>query len=316
MRKKIIFLGLVFMLACHLFAGTFSPEKANFSIKIKEFNIPYRVMSIFALPNEHITIEFNANKKSQTFNSKINFQDAKKINSQNWELVAPEATGMYTANIIRLDNPDSMKLNIFVMVPFNQLKDGYLNGYRIGNYPTLNLNDLVIYTPPRGFVEVTKENEDVLLSPHFKLWQFRSIQKSNYPKYVVIRTKLLLKLELILEKTNEKGYACQVFHIMSGYRTPYYNELIGNVKYSRHVYGGAVDIFIDENPVDNMMDDLNQDGENNWKDANILYEIIDNMYGQKFYEPLVGGLGLYKKNVSHGPFVHVDVRGFRARWGY
>ena len=30
----------------------------------------------------------------------------------------------------------------------------------------------------------------------------------------------------------------------------------GNVKYSRHVYGGAADIFIDENPKDEMMDDF------------------------------------------------------------
>ena len=30
----------------------------------------------------------------------------------------------------------------------------------------------------------------------------------------------------------------------------------GNVKYSQHVYGGAADIFIDENPKDEMMDDF------------------------------------------------------------
>jgi hypothetical protein len=29
---------------------------------------------------------------------------------------------------------------------------------------------------------------------------------------------------------------------------------------------------------------------------------------------LTGGAGLYESNSSHGPYVHVDVRGSRARW--
>ncbi|MFH2036543.1 MAG: hypothetical protein ABIJ45_09090 [Candidatus Zixiibacteriota bacterium] len=34
-----------------------------------------------------------------------------------------------------------------------------------------------------------------------------------------------------------------------------------------------------------------------------------------FYEKFIGGLGRYKKTEDHGPFVHTDVRGYRARWG-
>jgi hypothetical protein len=29
---------------------------------------------------------------------------------------------------------------------------------------------------------------------------------------------------------------------------------------------------------------------------------------------LVGGVGIYKACCGHGPFTHVDVRGYRARW--
>ena len=50
-------------------------------------------------------------------------------------------------------------------------------------------------------------------------------------------------------------------------------------------------------------------------DAGVLYDLIDRLYGKKSYEPYVGGLGRYKANAAHGPFVHVDVRGTRARWG-
>ena len=103
---------------------------------------------------------------------------------------------------------------------------------------------------------------------------------------------------------------------MSGYRTPFYNRAIGNVKYSRHLWGGAADIFIDEDPKDGTMDDLNRDGIINYKDAAVLYDIVDDLYGKPFYRIFMGGLGRYKKTANHGPFVHVDVRGFRARWGY
>ena len=30
---------------------------------------------------------------------------------------------------------------------------------------------------------------------------------------------------------------------------------------------------------------------------------------------LVGGGGVYSDNGAHGPFLHVDVRGYKARWG-
>ena len=60
-----------------------------------------------------------------------------------------------------------------------------------------------------------------------------------------LRPRLLLKLEMMLEKVNAAGYRCDTFQVMSGYRTPHYNMAIGNVKYSRHVWGGAADIFVD-----------------------------------------------------------------------
>jgi hypothetical protein len=64
-----------------------------------------------------------------------------------------------------------------------------------------------------------------------------------------------------------------------------------------------------------MMDDLNGDGKSDHHDAAILYDIIDAMYDKPWYERFAGGLAKYMKTASHGPFVHVDVRGFRARWG-
>jgi hypothetical protein len=86
------------------------------------------------------------------------------------------------------------------------------------------------------------------------------------------------------------------------------------VQYSRHVYGDAADIFVDEDG-DGMMDDLNGDGKIDYRDAAVLYDIIDGLVTETWYAPFVGGLGRYRKTANHGPFVHVDARGFKARWG-
>jgi hypothetical protein len=298
-----------------IMTSVYTSNKAGFSIQFKNEISQYRTIAVFLLPEEMTTFKVLDNNP----NHRYIFQCPKGTLIENeqkqiqWK--APDQTGWYQAKIENIQTLEAVLINVFVMIPFSELKGEYLNGYRIGTYPSIPLKQLPIYKPPRGFIEVTKETENVFVSPHFQLKEFVSKQESGYPRYVVLKERLLLKLELILERMNEKGYKCQTFHVMSGYRTPYYNKAIGNVIYSRHVWGGAVDIYIDENPRDGMMDDLNKDGLINYKDAAVIYDIIDEMVGKPFYDPFIGGLGRYRKTLLHGPFVHVDVRGFRARWG-
>jgi hypothetical protein len=296
-------------------ASGFSPEKAGFSVKFKEEVSPYRVIGVYVLPQEALKVEVEDTEKTGQYVLHASAGSAIPIGANKWRWRAPQETGFYPLKIIRQQPQDSITLNVFVMVPYDQLKGEYLGGYRIGKYPTVPYRQLPVYKPPTGFIKVTSENEETLVSPHFRLKHFLCKQQGDYPKYVVLRERLLLKLELILEKVNQKGYRCDTFGILSGYRTPYYNEKIGNVKYSRHVYGGAADIFIDEDPRDGMMDDLNHDGKIDYKDAGVIYDIVDDMYGKPWYAIFMGGLGRYKKTEKHGPFVHVDARGFRARWG-
>jgi len=97
---------------------------------------------------------------------------------------------------------------------------------------------------------------------------------------------------------------------MSGYRTPFYNKAIGNVGFSQHQWGRAADIFIDKDK-NGTMDDLNKDKRIDRNDAVFLYQMLDRLSKQS---SLIGGLGVYGSASSHGPFVHVDVRGKRARW--
>jgi hypothetical protein len=310
----LIVLGL--HLGAFVMASDFSAEKASFSVRFKDETSPYRIIGVFVLPGEKLTIEAVGADKEDQYSVAIPVGKAIEIKEHKWQWTAPLRSDLYPIIVRRVQSSDSIVLNVFVMVPYSEMKGEYLNNYRIGDYPTIPLKQLPIYKPPKGFIEVTEENEEAFVSPHFQLREFLCKQDSDYPKYLVLRERLLLKLELTLEKVNEVGYHCNKFHVMSGYRTPYYNKLIGDVKYSRHIYGGAADIFIDENPKDGMMDDLNEDGVIDLRDAAVLYDIIDSMYGEKWYDRFIGGLGRYKKTSGHGPFVHVDVRGFHARWGY
>lgn len=72
--------------------------------------------------------------------------------------------------------------------------------------------------------------------------------------------------------------------ITSAYRTPGRNKAVGGEKYSQHLYGKAADIKI----------------------SGIAPKTVA-AYVEKLM-PKSGGIGIYKT------FVHVDVRGTKARW--
>ena len=315
-RKILLCAVVIFGISLHTAHArdtTYQPSRVDFKISANGIITNLSLVSVFVLPGESIKISADTTAGYQTIT--VVASDGELIdNKTQWTWKAPAAYGSYDLKISHQNHAEQITLRVFVMYPISEVKNSRLNGYLIGQYPKKPYKNLPQYKAPRGFIEVTKENASLRVTPHFTLSQFVCKQNSGYPKYIVLRELLLLKLELILDKVNEAGYACNTFNVLSGYRTPSYNNSIGNVKYSRHQWGGAVDIFIDENPPDGMMDDLNKDNRIDWKDAAVLYELIDNMYGSDFYKRFIGGLGQYKKNNNHGPFVHVDVRGFRARW--
>ena len=64
----------------------------------------------------------------------------------------------------------------------------------------------------------------------------------------------------------------------------------------------------------NRMDDLNSDGRVDLEDVDILSRIVEEMVDEPWYEPYAGGLGRDAAKQHRGPLLHVDVRGYRARW--
>ncbi len=230
-----------------------------------------------------------------------------------WKFIAPDESINCEVIINDTTSDQEIILTVFVLVPLSEQKGEYLNGYRIGNYPDENYKGKKNYKKPEGLIEVTEENKGTYITPHFQLKQFLCKQASGWPKYLLINPKLLLKLEYLVDELNKSGIDVSTIFIMSGYRTPYYNKSIGNVKFSRHVFGDAADIYVDED-LDGVIDDLDNNGKHDMADALVIHSIINKMENDPENEHLVGGMGSYKKNTAHTYFIHVDTRGYKARW--
>jgi uncharacterized protein YcbK (DUF882 family) len=172
------------------------------------------------------------------------------------------------------------------------------------------------YRPPSGFIEVTQQNADTKVSDHFRLRDFLTHDQPNvWPKYLVLEMRNVDKLELVLADLQQHGVDVSGVRVMSGFRTPQYNKGGGNTGgragLSRHMYGDAADIFIDSNH-DGVMDDLNHDGRITIEDSRVVQQAVDRV--EAAHPELVGGAGVYPAAAGHGPFIHIDSRGYRARW--
>ena len=223
-----------------------------------------------------------------------------------------------TSTVAVTDSASGKMMSLITLLPFGEKVNGRVGDYHLGRFPAEKHKvRSEAYENPDGFIEVTLENKDTPVSEHFRLSDFLTHdQKDVWPKYLVLREPLLDKLELVLVELQRRGIDAQRLTVISGFRSPQYNQKGvgrgGRARDSRHQFGDAADIIVD-NDRDGKLDDLNHDGHVNSKDMRIMAEAVESVERQ--YPELVGGLGLYRPTRSRSPFVHVDVRGVRARWG-
>jgi hypothetical protein len=224
---------------------------------------------------------------------------------------AASHAGVYAAD------DDIGSFHFITMRPFTDKVRGRIGTYRIGFFPAEQRGTLAsAYGNPEGFLEVTKDNQYTRISEHFRLRDFLTKDQSTiWPKYLVLREPLIDKLELVLDELVAMGIPAQSLRVMSGFRTPQYNEQGvgggGRASNSRHQYGDAADVYVVNGDRD-WMSDLNRDGRVDTRDARVLAEAAERV--ERAHPDLVGGIGIYKATSAHGPFVHIDVRGTRARW--
>jgi uncharacterized protein YcbK (DUF882 family) len=216
--------------------------------------------------------------------------------------------------------PDSILAHPFTFIalrPFSDKQKGRVGSYRIGFWPSERGRLTTdAYENPDGFIEVTPANQGMQISEHFRLSDFLTHdQRDIWPKYLVLNEDLVDKLELVFAQLQRDGVRVNRMVIMSGFRTPWYNRHGGHVggraELSRHMYGDAADVYVDNGS--GRMADLNHDGRVDSRDAKVILRAVEEVEHE--HPELSGGVGVYRATRAHGPFAHIDVRGWRARWG-
>jgi len=232
--------------------------------------------------------------------------DTERLGPNSIAVYAPENAGFYS--LVLSNNKTSKRLLVIVKKPFNA-NNKQLNNYQIGLYPA-PYKGYTQYSAPNGFIEIFEKDLSRQLTPHVQVKNVICKQLSGFPKYLYVNNDGLMMLEDLLRFVQNEGIKVSKFAFISGYRTPHYNRSIGNGKHSRHQYGDAFDLYIDEDG-DGRMDDLNGDGKLTVADVDVLYKVFEKFQKQSRYN---GGIGRYKPASHHGGFVHIDNRGFTARW--
>jgi hypothetical protein len=235
------------------------------------------------------------------------------------EDIAPAKPGIYKLAIelgkVRRPIGD---LQLVTLVPFTEKKKERIGLYYLGSWPyeSGGTPRSKSYANPAGFIEVTRQNKDTAVSEHFEMGQFLTKDQFDvWPKYLLLDEKLLDKLELAIQELKADGVRVEHVHVMSGFRTPRYNKGGGNTggraNLSRHMYGDGADVYVD-NDRNGAPDDITGDGRVDTADAERFGRAVEKVEAKQ--PALVGGIGIYKACCGHGPFTHVDTRGYRARW--
>ncbi len=218
-------------------------------------------------------------------------------------VVAPAQPGAYHLALVR--GPARRLLDdvtLAVLTPFADKLGGVLHGYRIGRYPLEAFGG----ETPLGFVEVMPGTARLPVSRHLRLEDFITHDgQPQWPRYVAVKPQLLDKIELVVDEVARlRGVSDPLrvaVNVHSGFRTPAHNGGVEGAAFnSRHQYGDAADVAIDANG-DGRLDAL---------DAQLVQSAAEVV--EREHPELVGGLGLYTNVAS--PYVHIDVRGTRARW--
>jgi len=256
-------------------------------------------------------------------------------------LVAPARHGVYRVRCGAGPSGGNGALLVFVLRKGRLLKGSntphssvLLDGRLLGPYPDPQKSrsrkvrrHAAAFRPPLYFLTITPETAELRLSPHLALGDCVALPTRPGSGAAGSRGKrhtdlfppsrsLIRKLEDLAGALRGSGLRFRRFTTVSGFRTPRYNRRVAqSAPFSQHIYGKALDILIDERPADGRMDDLNRDGRHDWRDALVIAEALRKLEAAGRVVP--GGIGLYEYAAakSAGSHVHLDVRGYTARWG-
>jgi hypothetical protein len=223
------------------------------------------------------------------------------------KVFSPPKAGFYRLALLKSGQQRQVEgLALAVLVPFEEKEGAMLRGYRIGTYIAERMRGR--QAPPEGFLEITPADIDLPITKHLRVGDFLNHdQQGVWPSYAAVNPKLLDKLELVIQEIarwhGDKAVADIEIDVHSGFRAPEHNRRIQRAaRDSQHQYGDAADVAID----------ANGDGKLTAIDSRMVGLAVEIV--ELKHPDLVGGLGIYTSGHSRTNYVHIDVRGWRARW--
>lgn len=244
---------------------------------------------------------------------------------------APEKAGAYYVRFRLDEGGRSEDREVCVLVPYKGAArkstrgfDLVVDGEEVGNYrlPSASGNRKVrenpdSYQPPVWWLRITETNAPFEVVPGVRAEELvatteeTGMRHSDLVPVYYPMWKAIVSLRMALERRGIPGSALK---LISMFRAPPYNRMVGSNAYGRHVYGDAFDFYINIDGTEKAAD-LNQDRKLNRQDAYPVVALIEDLQGDGKIP--MGGIGVYNvQGGDHEVTMHLDMRGHRATWGY
>lgn len=221
----------------------------------------------------------------------------------------PRAHGIFT--LTARNGSSLQEWAVIVPVQGCRMRTTTLNSYPMGFFG--GTEAVTRRNIPDRFIELNGETIGTRLSTHFAISDFLCTIRGDWPQYMALDLQLVHKLEVLLAEVKTRYPEASDVHIISGFRTPAYNDSIGNeTDTSLHLYGKAADFWIEGWPANNLMDDVDRNKRIDVYDGEYIIGLVRTLEARG--EVAAGGASAYRWTESHGPYVHVDTRGSAARW--
>lgn len=296
--------SVVMVLVFLLFGGAEDPLPAGPAFAISVDNVPLQphMMAFYVSQGEQVTLSCGDSLSWSI--PALGYTGT----GREFSFTLPRSHGTYTVTA-----RDTVSVQDWIMiVPLdkNQFRTASLNSFPIGFYGDGNTRD---HLPDRGFIELRSDVFNARISTHMTFADFLGHTEGGWPQYMVLDLRLVHKLECVLEEVALTYPEARDIHCISGFRTPAYNEAIGNdTGFSLHLYGAASDFWIEGWPANDLIDDLDRNKRIDVYDGEFIVRASRRL--EAAGEVAVGGASAYRWIPSHGPFVHLDTRGSAAVW--
>ena len=297
---SIVLLFLSFL----LFSGAEDPIPSGscFTIYVNGTILRDHMLAFTAEPGDEVTI--SCDDSLQWSVTELDLQGS----GREFTIEIPRIHGIYT--LVGSDSSSVQQWSVIVPLDPAQVRTATLNSFPLGFYGDGNSRD---HLPERGFIELWPEDYERRVSTHLTFSDLLCHTEGSWPQYMVLDPRLVDKLEQVLEEVSVYYPEARVIHCISGFRTPAYNEAIGNeTGFSLHLYGAAADIWIESWPANGLIDDLDRNKRIDVFDGELIVQSARNL--EAAGEVAVGGASAYRWIPTHGPFVHLDTRGSAAVW--